>query len=148
MTFTLTALDGGPIVSTPSGGMRHTLDFVDDPDGVIVHLFGRGDVAGFRALNQLLLDPRFRSGMQILVDHTHLDVSQLTVSEIDQIGSYALTLRGGVGPGAIAVVAPDILNRLAAQAITYRTGSTAFSPQYFETLAEGLRWLAHQRSAA
>jgi hypothetical protein len=128
--------------------MRHTLDFVDDPDGVIVHLFGRADVAGFHALNQLLLDPRFRSGMQILVDHTHLDASQLTMSDIDQIGSYALTLRGGVGPGPIAVVAPDILNRLAAQAISYRTGSTVYNPQYFETLAEGFRWLAQQHPSA
>lgn len=128
------------------GGMRHTLDFVENPDGVIIHLFGRADVAGFRELNQLLVDGRFQSGMQILVDHTHLDVAELSVSEIDQIGGYALTLKGRVGAGPIAVVAPNPLNRLASQAITYRTGSE-YTPQYFETLGDGLRWLAHQDRA-
>ena len=130
-----------------STGMRHTLDFVDEPAGVIVHLFGRADVEGFRALNQLFIDARFRPGMQILVDHTHLDVGGLTVSEIDQIGSYALTLTGRAGGGPIAVVAPDALNRLASQAINYRIGAPD-DQQYFQTLSDGLGWLARQHRAA
>jgi hypothetical protein len=128
--------------------MRHTVDFVEDPDGVIVHAFGRADVEGYRALNDLLIDARFRPGMQILVDNTHLDVAELTVSEIDEIGSYVLTLADRDVPravhGPIAIVAPNALNRLAAQAISARTGAEYRNLQFFASLAEGLRWLARQ----
>jgi hypothetical protein len=127
--------------------MRHTVDFVEDPDGVIVHAFGRADVEGYCALNDLLIDARFRPGMQILVDNTHLDVAELTVSEIDEIGRYVLTLadrdvpRAALGP--IAIVAPDALNRLTAQAISASTGAE-HKLQFFASLVEGLRWLARQ----
>jgi hypothetical protein len=127
--------------------MRHTTDFVEDPDGVIVHAFGRADIAGYRALNDLLIDARFRPGMQILVDNTHLDVAELTVSDIDEIGRYVLTLanRDAVRAvhGPIAIVAPDALNRLAAQAISASTGAE-HDLQFFASLAEGVRWLAHE----
>jgi hypothetical protein len=127
--------------------MRHSVEFVEDPDGVIVQAFGRADVEGYRALNDLLIDGRIRPGMQILVDNTHLDVAELTVSDIDEIGSYVLTLTNRDVPravhGPIAIVAPDALNRLTARAISASTGAE-HNLHFFASLTEGLRWLAHQ----
>jgi hypothetical protein len=86
--------------------MRHTIEFVENPDGVIIHTFGRPDVEGFRVLNDdLLSDARFRPGMQILVDHTQLDATELTVSEIDEISNHVLTLADRFGSSPIAAIA-------------------------------------------
>lgn len=94
--------------------MRHTIHFVDHPDGVIIHTFGRATVEGFRALNDALTsDARFRPGMQMLVDHTHLDASRLAASEIDEIGRHLLTLADRIGASPIALIAADALTRLA-----------------------------------
>jgi hypothetical protein len=125
--------------------MRHSIEFADNPDGVIIHTFGRANVEGFRALNDALIShPRFRPGMQILVDHSHLDASQLTVTEIEEIGTHLLTLADLIGPSPIALIASDALTRLATQASADSVQSAALNPVIFETFAEGIVWLMHQ----
>jgi hypothetical protein len=129
--------------------MRHTIDFVDDPDGVIVHAFGRADIEGFRALNDdLVSNARFRPGMQILLDQTHLDVSELTLPDMDEIGKHVRTLADRIGPSPVAIVATDALTRLAVQAFADDSGSAGLRPQIVETMSEGIRWLARQEPAA
>ena len=129
--------------------MRHTVDFVEDPDGVIVHAFGRADIEGFRALNDdLVSDARFRPGMQILLDQTHLDVSELTLSDMDEIGIHVRSLADRIGRSPVAIVATDALTRLAAQAFADDSGPAGLKPQIVETMSEGIRWLARQEPAA
>lgn len=107
--------------------MRHSIEFADNPDGVIIHTFGRANAEGFRALNDALVsDARFRPGMQILVDHSQLDASRLTGSEIEEIGRHLLTLADRIGPSPIALIASDALTRLATQASVESVQSAAF----------------------
>ena len=125
--------------------MRHRMEFVGSPDGVIVSTFGRADVEGFRALNEALVgDPRFRPGMQILVDHTHLDARYLTCAEIEETGRHLLSLADRIGDSPIALIASDALTKLATEASATHTATALFNPEIFDSLADGLRWLLRQ----
>jgi hypothetical protein len=125
--------------------MRHTIEFVSDPDGVIVHTFGRGDVEGFRAMNEELLgDPRFEPGMRILIDHSNLDVSSLTTDEIEEIGRYILSVAERIGTSPVALIASGAVTRLAAEASIGHAVEAAFRPRLFDALADGIRWLQQE----
>ncbi|MGZ4317130.1 MAG: hypothetical protein ACXVRS_15065 [Gaiellaceae bacterium] len=56
---------------------------------------------------ELVSDPRWRPGMAVLVDHTALDSSLLTGTDIDAISESVVGLEHRFGPAPCAIVAPD-----------------------------------------
>ncbi|MGZ4403214.1 MAG: hypothetical protein ACXVRI_10255 [Gaiellaceae bacterium] len=68
--------------------MNWTIEFGGDPAEVTIETFGVASREGFIRLNiELVSDPRWRPGMAVLVDHTALDSSLLTGTDIDAISS-------------------------------------------------------------
>jgi len=90
--------------------MDYRYEFVDGPFQVIVTTSGDADtdaiVAGRR---RLLADPRFRPEMNILVDHSRLDVSAATAEEIRDAAATASGERPGTTTGLLAIVSPSPL---------------------------------------
>jgi len=85
--------------------MEYEFIFVDS-SLVICHSFGVASVEGFIASAEALIsDSRWSPGMDTISDHTHLDMSRLTASEVEQIaggeGEYSDEI--GQGRGAIVI---------------------------------------------
>jgi hypothetical protein len=80
------------------------------PEAAILTTSGVARVEDFLEMSQALVEhPRFRAGMPILIDHTRLDASVLTATDIRAIGEFVATIGGKLGPSSIAVVVPDKL---------------------------------------
>lgn len=61
-------------METQASPLQHAISFDDSLWDVVVATSGQADLGGFRAfIEELLSSPRFRSGMNILADHTNLD---------------------------------------------------------------------------
>ena len=87
--------------------MDYIIDFGADAD-VVVTTSGRADPVGIRRfLNEIVSDERFRSGSSILNDHTALDFSGLTPSDVREISDLVSRLDEQHRFGPFAVVVPN-----------------------------------------
>jgi hypothetical protein len=128
--------------------VRHRIEFVGEPDGVIIHTFGLADVAGFNAMNaDLTSDERFTAGMPILVDHSNLDAGRLSEEDIRKISLDVVELSDRLGPSPIALIASDAVTRLATSSSVEQAASAAVRPRIFDTLGEGIVWLLRQQES-
>ena len=84
--------------------MEYEFIFVDS-SLVICRSFGVASVQGFIASAETLTsDPRWSPGMDTISDHTHLDMSRLTASEIEQIAGGESEYSDEIGQGRGAIV--------------------------------------------
>jgi hypothetical protein len=90
--------------------MEYVINFIPRREAVIITTCGPASVDRFRHLNQTLVDdPRFQPGMPILIDHTALDATALTATDIRAVGEFVATIGKRIGASSIAVVVPDRL---------------------------------------
>ena len=124
--------------------MEYEFIFVDS-SLVICRSFGVASVEGFvDSAEALTSDPRWRPGMDTISDHTHLDASRLTASDIEQIASEEGEYSDEIGPGRAAiVVGPDSPNRygLARMFEAYIEPLVETRVRAFRTFDEALAWL-------
>jgi hypothetical protein len=124
--------------------MEYEFIFVDS-SLVICRSFGVASVEGFvDSVEALTSDPRWRPGMDTISDHTHLGISQLTASDIEQIASQEGERSDEIGPGRAAiVVGPDSPNRygLARMFEAYIEPLVGANFRAFRTFGEALVWL-------
>jgi hypothetical protein len=84
--------------------MEYEFIFVD-PSLVICRSFGVASVQGFiESAEALTSDSRWRPGMDTISDHTHLDMSRLTASDVAQIAGGEGEYSDEIGPGRAAIV--------------------------------------------
>ncbi len=87
--------------------MEYELDVVDGPFQVILRTSGVASVRVFTELNDLLrTDPRITDGMNMLLDHSQLDLSGVTTEQIRAIASNTDGDYQGRG-GRVAIVMPQ-----------------------------------------
>ena len=73
--------------------MEFLLNFGVTPEAAILTTSGVARVDDFRMMSEALVDnPRFRAGMPILIDHTSLDASVLTATDVRAIGEFVATV--------------------------------------------------------
>lgn len=87
--------------------MDYDLQVVDGPFQLILTTSGVASVKVFSELNELLkTDPRIVDGMNMLIDHSRLDMSKVTT---EQIRSIAANTRGEYQgrSGRLAIVLPQ-----------------------------------------
>jgi hypothetical protein len=84
--------------------MDYELDVVEGPFQVILRTSGVASVKVFTKLNDVLQsDPRISDGMNMLLDHTDLDLSQITTEQIRAIADNTNGKYQGRG-GHVAIV--------------------------------------------
>jgi hypothetical protein len=87
--------------------MDYVIDFGADAD-VVVTTSGLADPAEIRRfMDEMVSDGRYRSGSSVLNDHTALDFSGLTPSDVREISDYVSRLDEQHRFGPFAVVVPN-----------------------------------------
>jgi hypothetical protein len=96
-------------MDTPSAGHPHSMTYeivftADDPFAT-VRTFGRASLEGYVAyMEELVADPRFRRGMNLLADHRRLDVSHLTSGQLRVLAQLMGNFADRFGDGRSAIV--------------------------------------------
>jgi hypothetical protein len=124
--------------------MEYEFIFVDS-SLVICRSFGAASVQDFvDSAEALTSDPGWRPGMDTITDHTHLDASRLTASDIEQIAGGESEYSDEIGQGRNAVVIghySPVTYGLARMFEAYIEPLTEATFRAFWTLDEALVWL-------
>jgi hypothetical protein len=125
--------------------VKFLLNFGFTPEAAILTTSGVARVDDFRTMSEALVDnPRFRAGMPILIDHTSLDASVLTATDVRAIGAFVATIGERLGPCSIAVVVPDKLTFGFVRMGEMRANQPQLNVRIFYSLPEAVQWL-HQK---
>jgi hypothetical protein len=88
--------------------MRWQIEFGGDPQDVTITTGGTATREGFFGFNgELVADPRWRPGMAVLLDHSALDMTRLTCTDVEEIAGFVVELDDRLGPALAAIIAPD-----------------------------------------
>jgi hypothetical protein len=118
---------------------------------VVCRTSGLASVEGYEAMMRALAeDPRFQPGVDLIVDHTNVDVSALTAADIERVAGLRARFAGNVVARAAGVVGPDSplrygLGRMFGAYLSTQPGA-GFT--VFETIDEAVAWLRRTGSAA
>jgi len=115
-----------------------------DPSLVICRTSGVASVEGYRAMMQALTSqPQFRPGIDLIVDHTNVDVSALTTVEIEQVAGFRVQFTGtaaGRAAGVVGLGSP-MKYGLARIFSAYVDAGAGTEIELFETIDEAMAWL-------
>jgi hypothetical protein len=129
--------------------VKFLIEFGFTPEAAIVTTSGVACVADFRVMSEALVDhPRFQAGMPILVDHTSLDASVLTPTDVRAIGEFVATIGDRIGPSSVAVVVPDKLTFGFVRMGEMRANQPQLNVSIFYSLAEAVQWLEQKQPPA
>ena len=122
--------------------MKFLIEFGFTPEAAILTTSGVARVEDFRTMSEALVDhPRFQAGMPILVDHTSLDASVLTPTDVRAIGEFVATIGDRIGPSSIAVVVPDKLTFGFVRMGELRANQPQLDIRIVYSLPEAVQWL-------
>jgi len=122
-----------------------------DPSLVICRTSGVGTVEGYEALMRALTsEPQFRPGVDVITDHTNVDISTLTAAEVEQVAGLRVRFLGAMAGRAAGVVGPDSpmrygLGRMFEAHVAAQAGAKV---EIFKTVEEAMVWLRGADSAA
>jgi hypothetical protein len=123
--------------------MEFEIEWID-PSLVICRTSGLASVEGYEAMMEALTSqPQFRPGVDLIVDHTNVNVSALTVAEIEQVAGLRAQFAGNVAARAAGVVGPHSpmrygLGRMFEAFVNSQPGTKI---TVFETVEEAMVWL-------
>jgi hypothetical protein len=123
--------------------MEFEIEWVD-PSLVICRTSGLASVEAYQALMKALTSqPQFRPGVDLIIDHTNVDVSALTTAEIEQVADLRIQFAGNVAARAAGVVGPGSpmrygLGRMFEAYVGLQPGTEV---TVFETVEEAIAWL-------
>jgi len=123
--------------------MEHEIIFDSDSGLAIVRTSGVASLEGFSIfLRALVSDPRWRRGMNVLSDHTALEVGHVTAGDIEALVGIHLPFAHALGPGLCAIVSGSSLKfGLGRMFEAHASGKLPFRPRVFATAEEALTWL-------
>jgi hypothetical protein len=125
--------------------MHHTIEFAENPSAAIATTAGTASVEGFRALcRDVVLDARHRPGTPVLVDHTELDVSELTPEDTKLIGAVVSEVGAQLGSAAIAIVVASPLAWGLARQTEAHANQEQLNVRIFYSREEAAQWLEAQ----
>jgi hypothetical protein len=123
--------------------MEFEIEWVD-PSLVICRTSGLASVEGYEAMMRALAeDPRFRPAVDLIVDHTNVDVSALTAAEIEQVAGLRARFVGNLVARAAGVVGSGspLKYGLARMFGAYLGTQPNAGFTVFETIDEAVAWL-------
>lgn len=125
--------------------MRHTITRAADGKCFTITTAGQGDVAGIVAfLDDLVADPQWRPGLQILLDHRRLDIASITAEGIERVSQHFRKIGPRLGNGYIALVMHKDIDFGIARAWELVTEAHVdMHIGVFRSLEEACRWLPY-----
>lgn len=123
--------------------MEFEIEWVD-PSLVICRTSGLASVEGYEAMMRALTSqPQFRPGVDLILDHTNLDVSALSAADIEQAADLHAQFAGATAGRAAGVVGSGSPMRygLARMFEAYVVSQTDATVRIFETLEGAMAWL-------
>jgi hypothetical protein len=85
--------------------MKHTLHVSEDGLLFTIVTEGDGDVAGIIAfLKDIISHPQWKPGKRILLDHRRLNIEEITLSGVEDVSFYFISISDQLGDGKIALV--------------------------------------------
>jgi hypothetical protein len=123
--------------------MEFELDWIDEKL-VVGRTFGPASVKGFEAMfEELIKQPGFGPGLRMLADHRQLDVSTLSVDDIEAIAELRARYASEIDMRSALVVGPDSPLRygMARMFQAMATAGREVSIRIFSDYGEALSWL-------
>lgn len=129
--------------------MDYEIRFGGDPEDLTIALSGIAEVADLLRLNtELATDPRFQSGLLILVDITQLDTTHLTETAVAEVTAPVGERDWDHPPLGVAIVAGDGPAASDAQLWRAHLGGTRSQRRIFSTTEQALHWLRTLRPSS
>jgi hypothetical protein len=125
------------------------ISFIDDGQIAVVKTSWQATLDGFAAyLEAMTSDPRWRTGMSVLSDHSELDTGGFSSQDIENLVKSRLSQTGVVGGGLCAIVARTPLNfGFGRVFMAYSEGVLPLRTHIFNTTDDALAWLREENSA-
>ena len=118
-------------------GVEHSISFRDGPEDALIATSGTATMAGLDAVvTDLLSDDRYMPAMNLLFDHTQLELDRLRGEDVVRRLHMPLKSADMIGPRRIAVVLADLRN---AEMRALRHDEPTWKA--FTSLEEGRAWL-------
>jgi hypothetical protein len=123
------------------------IEFGGNPQDVTITTDGIASCHGFSAMSlELVEDPRWRLGMAVLIDHSSLDMSALTGSDVEEIAAIFVELDDRLGPSIWAVVAPDAYSEGLTHVGVRQLEPSRMLARTFPSRDRAAAWLSEQRA--
>jgi hypothetical protein len=132
-------------------GVEFEVEFTDGagPADIEEKLSGVPTEDGFRLLNERVMsDPRFRTGLRILVDCSALDTSGLSGEELQRLSQHMVMRDWDNPPAAVAIIAPDEETFSKVQEYRAHLGGAKSNRQLFRNRADAVTWLEEQTAGS
>ena len=85
--------------------MKHSLNINEDGSLFTIRTEGEGDVRGIIAfLKDIISHPKWKPGKFILLDHRELRIDKITMSGIDEVSIFFISIANKLGNGKVALV--------------------------------------------
>jgi len=129
--------------------MEFEIEWVD-PSLVVCRTSGVGTVEGYEALMRALTsDPQFQPGVDLITDHTNVDISALTAAEVERVAGLRVQFLGAIVGRAAGVVGSSSpmrygLGRMFEAHVASQAGTKV---EIFKTVEEAIAWLRGPDSA-
>ena len=123
--------------------MDFEIEWVDS-SLVICRTSGVGTVEGYEALMRALTsDQQFRPGVDVITDHTNVEISTITAAEVKQVAGLRVRFLGAMAGRAAGVVGPDSLMRYGLGRMFEAHVASQAGPkiEIFKTVEEAMAWL-------
>jgi hypothetical protein len=123
--------------------VEHSFHWGGDPEDVLMTVSGVASAAEFTAItDELIADPRFRSGASMIFDYRELDLGGMSVGTLRSLADSIAQRRDKIGAARIAVVFSRTVDfgvyRMFA---TFSESQTSVSGAQFWSLEDAREWL-------
>jgi hypothetical protein len=123
------------------------IEFGGKPQDVTITTDGIASCHRFSAMGlELVADPRWRLGMAVLIDHSSLDMSALTGSDVAEIAAIFAELDDRLGPSIWAIVAPDAYSEGLTHVGVRHLERSRMLARTFLSRDRAAAWLTEQRA--
>jgi hypothetical protein len=124
--------------------LEYLYEFGGGPFDLVVNTEGEADIAEFlEGERRLLSDPRYRPGLNLLYDHSRLDVSAVTSAEVRAVAQTDRAIPEPLWAASIAIVAPHPATFGLARMWQLMLGPDIETPiTVVRSIAEAHEWLA------
>jgi hypothetical protein len=128
--------------------VEYTIEFGGEPQDVTIKTSGQANAEGLIGfVTDLVASSQYQRGMTILVDHTGLDASTLTATDVRALADAVLRLDDQIGASKVAIVVPNPLTYGFARMYELQAEAAQVRSSVFYSLSDALAWLERQRGA-
>ena len=122
--------------------MEYKFDFSRMPDYAVIKTSGVARVNDFATLIQALTQaPQWIAGTKQLIDHSALDLSQITPQDMDMICSLTSLFAKDLGNGRCAFVLQGISGLMTGEYYFHSSARLSHTTEVFTDVGEAENWL-------